>query len=287
LNAAVFGTLSLAFTFALFEVAVALRRKFWVPVPVSIKLAGTMYRPVKSSFRLPGVGSVESAILLKDFRSLVRRREMARFLAIPFVLAVSMSLSMFPMRNETFPAGLFAQLFIYIFPLIIFSQLLAMTSIGQEGRAIWNLYAAPVKAESVLQAKFLLAIILGSAFCVAMILVLGAVFGLAANLPLLLFVGIGIVLEQAAIGMVFAGRFPDFRETVRSRYVSVWGSLIGMAGGFLVGFVTLAPLLAQFILGFSLLYGAILSFAIAISVSVVFLRAARGQLRELFRNITV
>ena len=281
----IFGALSVAFTAALFGVAVALRQKFWVPIPVSIKFSNKTYHP-KSAFRLPGIGGAESAIVVKDFRSLVRRREMARFLAIPFVLAVSMGLSMFPRRGELGPEGVIVQLIVYIIPLAIFSQLFAMTSIGQEGRAIWNLYTAPLKPESILKAKFLLATILGTVFCVAMTAILGIIFRLTADLPYLLLIGIGVVLEQAAIGMFVGCKFPDFRETVRSRYVSVWGSLVGMLAGLMIAFVSASPLLLQSFLDVSLLYGAVFSFMLGIIVTLVALKASQVQIRKLLRNIT-
>ena len=67
---------------------------------------------------------------------------MARFLAIPFVLAVSLGLSFFPLGSESIAdtPGLLATVPIYLFPVAIFVGLLSMTSIGQEGYAVWNLY---------------------------------------------------------------------------------------------------------------------------------------------------
>jgi hypothetical protein len=281
-SAVTFGALSVAFTGALFGVAVAVRQRFWVPIPVSIKFSNKAYQP-RSGLRFPGIGAAESAILTKDFRSLVRRREMARFLAIPFVLAVSMGFTMFRTSNGEFgQEAAIAQFIVYVIPLVVFSQLLAMTSLGQEGRAVWNLYIAPLKPESVLKAKFLLATLLGTAFCVAMVVILWIIFRMTADIPFLLLIGIGIVLEQASIGMLVGTRFPDFRETVRSRYVSVWGSLIGMGVGLVV---SAGPLLLQLILEVNVIYGSALNFAIALIIAVVTLRAAQGQMRTLLRNI--
>jgi len=59
----------------------------------------------------------------------------------------------------------------------------------------------------------------------------------------LLILGPIVVLEESALGICIAGRFPDFRETVRSRYVSIWGSILGTIIGLIVAFATAAPIL--------------------------------------------
>jgi len=284
-NAAVFGTLSVAFAAALFGVAVGFRRKFWVPIPVSVRLSSRAYHPIKLGLKLPGIGAAESAILLKDFRSLVRRREMARFLAVPFVLAVSMSLPMLSPQTQPMPAEIFTQLILFVIPLVVFCNILGMTSIGQEGHAIWNLYAAPLKPETVLKAKFLLVTFLGLIFAVAMVIVLGIFSGTSANLPTLLLVGVGIVLEQASIGTFFGCRFPDFRETGRARYVSVWGSLAGTSAGLIVALVTVAPLILATAREIGSAYASLSSVALAMTITGVALKAAVHQLGQLFRNI--
>jgi hypothetical protein len=59
----------------------------------------------------------------------------------------------------------------------------------------------------------------------------------------LLVLGLVVVIEESALGVYVAGKFPDFRETVRSRYVSVSGSLLGPFLGILVAILTASPLL--------------------------------------------
>ncbi len=287
-NALTFAFLSLVFTWTLFEVAVVFRTRFWVPVPVSIRFAPSTYRPSGPAFRLPGVGLAESAILRKDMKSLVRRREMARYLAIPFVLAVSMGLSMFSMRGDRIPEGMtvFTTAFLYIFPVSIFCELLGMTSIGQEGHAVWNLYAAPLTARTLFRAKFILISLLGSIFAVAMAVVLGLLLRPSpAIVTSLLILGIGIVVEQGTISMIFGARFPDFRETVRSRYVSMWGSLLGMGTGLGAAFLTASPIMGILVVGLDPIRLSLVSLVIAIGISLIAYRVANSQLQMLFRNI--
>jgi len=285
-NFLIFSISSVAFAVVLFGLAARFRARFWVPVPVSIKLSTGAYRP--RQFHIPLIGAAESAMIQKDLRSLTRRREMARFLAIPFVLAISMGISLLPLGSQTPEAPSFMFIaFLFLMPVAIFVGALSMTSIGQEGYAVWNLYAAPIKPSQLLRAKLLFAAILGIPFAIALL----SIFALLLNTvgtyyAILLPVSVLVVLEVSALGVYFAALFPDFREMVRSRYVSVWGSLLGIGTALGVSLLTVAPLALSI-----LLYGsitpqlAIVSFGIALGVFIVALKIAHRQIRRLLENI--
>jgi len=240
----VFALLSLGFMLTVFALAVGTRRAYWVPIPVSIRLSTQPYHASFSGFRLPGLGIAESAIIRKDFHSLTRRREMARFLAIPFVLAASLWISLYPFGGSSEGVGLAETIPLYVIPIAIFCEVLSMTSIGQEGAAIWNLYAAPLDARKLVRAKMYLTFILGSLFTCGLLLAITFLSksGIA-EIGSLLLLGLIIVIEESALGVYVAGRFPDFRETVRSRYVSVSGSLLGPFLGLVVALLTASPIL--------------------------------------------
>jgi hypothetical protein len=229
---------------ALFALAVGLRRAYWIPVPVSIRLGTQPYQASFSKFRIPGLDIAESAIIRKDFRSLTRRREMARFLAIPFVLAASLWISLYPFGGSSQGFSLAEIILPYVVPIAIFCELLSMTSIGQEGSAIWNLYVAPLDARKLVRAKMYLTFILGSLFTCGLLLAIAFLSkrGIEEVVSLLL-LGLMVVLEESALGVYVAGRFPDFRETVRSRYVSMSGSLLGPFFSLVVGVLTALPML--------------------------------------------
>jgi hypothetical protein len=280
-----FSAMSLGFAAALFYLAAQFRARFWVPIPVSIKLSSAEYHP--GGFRrLPLIGAAESALIQKDLRSLTRRREMARFLAIPFVLAISMGVSIF---NFSGPSGrsmgavdLFFTEFFYVLPLSIFAAALSMTSIGQEGYAVWNLYAAPLKPGQILRAKMIFAATLGIAFGVALLAVFVFISSaIAAVAVMVLIVGLLCVLEVTAIGLCVAVRFPDFREMVRSRYVGVWGSLFGIGCALAVSIITaLPPALSIWV------YGSVLPVPVVVSVAiglVIFLSAYKLATRGITR----
>ena len=239
-----FGLLSLGFLGTLFALAVGMRRAYWVPVPVSIRLSTQPYHPSFSTFHIPGLDVAESAIIRKDFRSLTRRREMARFLAIPFVLAASLWISIYPFGGSSEGFGLAEIFLVYLIPIAIFCEVLSMTSIGQEGSAIWNLYVAPLDARKLVRAKMYLTIILGSLFTCGLLLAVAFLSKIGiGEIVTLLLAGLIVVMEESALGVYVAGRFPDFRETVRSRYVSVSGSLLGPTFSLAIVILTASPIM--------------------------------------------
>jgi hypothetical protein len=283
-----FSGLSIVFAAALFVFAAQFRARFWVPVPVSIKLTTGKYHP--GHFRLPWVGAAESALIQKDLRSLTRRREMARFLAIPFVLAISMGISLLPLGGESAPQtlGFFFIASFYILPVAIFVGALSMTSIGQEGYAVWNIYAAPIKPSQILRAKILFAAALGLAFGVALLTVFAFLMNTVATYyGIMLMIGVLVVLEVSALGVYFAARFPDFRETVRSRYVGVWGSLLGIIGAIIISMLTAVPAGVSIILYRSIVpplaAGSLLVGLIVFSAAS---KLALRQITSLLQNIT-
>ena len=288
-NFLLFSTASIVFGAALFATATQFRTRFWVPVPVSIKLSAGTYRPTR--FQFPLVGAAESAIMQKDLRSLTRRREMARFLAIPFVLAISMGISILPLGSSPTPQtpSLIFVAFLYTLPVSIFVGALSMTSIGQEGYAVWNIYAAPVKPSQILRAKLLFAASLGLAFGIALLTIFAFLMNtIAANYGIMLVIGVLVVLEASALGVYFAARFPDFREMVRSRYVGVWGSGLGILTVLGASVLTFAPAATSIYL-----YGDItplFTFATLAVGVIIFLAGARLALRRintLFSNIAI
>ncbi len=285
-----FGLLSFAFLITMYGLAVKLRTKYWVPVPVSIKLTARAYQPSGSSRYFPGIGQAERALLRKDLRSLTRRREMARFLAIPFVLIASIVFSLVPFGGRPIAGpGFISTIPLYIIPVAIFCNIVAMTSIGQEGSAIWNLYSAPITPKVLLKTKLIITLLLGVVFQVAMLAVLFLMLKLAiAELLLLLVLGAVMVLEESALGLYFGARFPDFRETVRSRYVTVWGSLIGTSLGLLLAVFTALPVFATILFRRRLTAEIVLS-SLVIGLSVLYLswRLGERQVGILLRNIRV
>ncbi len=131
------------------------------------------------------------------------------------------------------------------------------------------------------------AILLGILFGVGMLAVLSLLLrSLATYFWLVLALGVTVVLEESAVGMCFAARFPDFREMIRSRYVSVWGSLMGMFLAIVSTMLTAAPIIISvMVYGTILPQLAVLGFIFAFAVLVVASKLANNQIRLLLQNI--
>jgi hypothetical protein len=291
LTSTTFGILTFGFFVLLFLVAVRFRALYWVPVPVSIRLTNQKYRPIAGARAFPGFGVAESAIFRKDIRSLTRRREMARLLAIPFVLAISLGVSLFPISGTSVSegGGFYVLVPVHVMPVAIFCSIMSMTSIGQEGNAVWNLYVAPITPRQLLKVKLVTPVLFGLAFSVAMLLFLELFLKIAlANFFVLLGLSVPVVLAESAIGLYFAAKFADFRDVIRTRFVTVWGSLFGTFISLLLAAVTASPIVISIALrGSAANEYVALSFAIGLITFLASWRLAERQIAKLLREIRI
>ncbi len=248
-QALLFGVGSAVFTASLFIAAVQLRSRYWVPSIVTVRVTNSIYAPRRGIIGKLGFNQIESAIVRKDFKSLLRRREMARFLAIPVAILVPILL---PFFSPTSTGGLNLGQFL-IFPLylglVLSALLLSMTSIGQEGRAVMNLYTLPMGAKEIVRAKASVSIIVTGLITTALILLLIVLLHLQPGNSLIYYILIFPVLfEQSLFGLLIGTQFPDFAEGPRSRYVGIAGSLVGMLVGTILAVITLLPIIIYLVL---------------------------------------
>jgi hypothetical protein len=285
----VYAFISVVFATSLYVLATISRARYWTPVPVSIRF--TRKPLMRTSIKFPWSDSAEAAILRKDLRSLIRRREMARFLAIPILLIVSMGASLIPLSGGSFPerAQLFATIPLYLIPTAAICGLFSMTSIGQEGPAVLNLYIAPIQARQLLRPKLALTVALGLIFGAALLSVMSIFLRIVAHNNMVLFsLGVVTVLEESALGLYFGAKFPDFRETIRSRYVSVWGSIVGTILGTFILLLTASPvLLSVLLLGSAEYQFMILAGIFGVVVFMLAWKLAERQMERLLQSIRV
>jgi hypothetical protein len=221
-----------------------LRQVYWMPMPVSVRLSAATYAPRPGFLSRLGLNPAESAIIKKDFRSLSRRREMARFLAIPILIVASMLIPSL-MSTSGSPASSSGVMF-WFFPLTFgvtfFALFTSMISVGQEGSAVWNLYSSPLMPREFVRAKvtanIILSLPIAMAFWLGITLLGHASF--RSSLAFLL-VLTALMLAESFVGLALGVRYPDFGETIRSRFIRLTGMLTGMLLGMAVAGAILAP----------------------------------------------
>jgi hypothetical protein len=284
-----FTGLSVGFAAFMTWSAVKVRSRFWSPSPVSVTVSHTEYAPKSGSLPRFGFSVVESALMRKDLKGLTRRREMVPFLAIPFVMTAAFLLPRFTISSSAGgapPAALG-------FPLLlvggIFALIFSSVSIGQEGKAMANIYTLPIAPAQYLRAKAAVAITFALAVTAVMIILTSASLGLRAGeiLPALLLSPV-VAVEETFIGLGFASRYPDFSERLRPRFVRPLGMLIALPTGVAIMLVTISPVIISLIassiaLDLGSIYWALTlgAFIFALAVSLLAYRWARAGVMKL------
>ncbi len=234
-QATFFSILSIIFTLSIYEAASQLRHRYWSPIPVSITVDESVEYVPNSPTRI-GFSPLETALALKEFRALIRRKDMARFMAIPVVMVISFLIPMITSPNEFKgrAPGFFLSAFIpYIVPLM-FSTI----GIGQEGNSLINLFSLPIKPTELMKGKLTPAWLISGTVTILVILGMEylAPIGFTDALASIA-VALMAVVINSYIGLGVGSRWPDYTIGARSRYVTMKGFLIGFI---LAGLATIA-----------------------------------------------
>jgi hypothetical protein len=236
LKTALFMSLSIIFVLIAYEMASQLRRKYWTPIPTSITLdASSEYLPAGTRTGF-GFNPLASALAMKEFRALLRRRELSRFIAIPIVISISFLAPTMASSGEVSgrgPGFFLAAFLPFLIPLI-FSSI----CIGHEGNAIMNLLSLPVRPTDLIKGKLAPTWLISSLTTAGLVGVMEIVapLGFDNTLAILAVSAMGIIFNSF-IGLGIATRWPDYTVGSRSRYITLKGFIVGMV---LSGFATLA-----------------------------------------------
>jgi hypothetical protein len=254
LGSAAFLGLSTALFLSLSFIALSLRAKYWAVTPGAIHFAGAGSVSGPSWLGYLGLSYPSIAMLRREIRSATRRKEVVRLMAIPIIMPIMISFPAIfsPAPSSTSGPAQIDPIFLvipFLFGIGLGSLFLGMTSIGQEGRRLWNISALPVSASMLVKSKLLFTFLVSSIG-----LGLGAVvsaFLLHASIFVILgFLGLGLVviLAEASLGIAVGSRFPDFSDGPRPRFVTVIGSIIGAVLGILEMAIMALPLILSFVL---------------------------------------
>ncbi|MGQ9513838.1 MAG: hypothetical protein ACUVTL_02120 [Thermoproteota archaeon] len=234
----IFSVLSVAFSLLVFEVASYLRQRYWSPTSPSIVIKrSTDYVPNTTALKRFGLSPLEVAVAMKDLRSLIRRKDMARFLTIPALLVITFFLPMIFEPSDY--AGRSPGFFLVTLMPFMITLMFSTISIGQEGKDVINLCMLPIPTKSLIKGKLL------PSWLISAIGTSVAVVGFQIIAPMNIFAVIltflAVVFEiivQGFIGLGIATRYPDFSAGPRSRYVTFTGFLMS----FLLGGLATIPI---------------------------------------------
>ncbi len=250
IRATIFALLSLLFTFLIFEAATQLRARYWSPVPVTITVStSTVYVPQGKSFLW--LDPVAFAVASKELRSLARRREMARFLAIPVLLVVSSLLPVLTAGANPSNALSGVGFVLLAETSLILPMMLSSISIGQEGSSIANIYMLPISAAELVNGKLFLAWVISGVGILAVALLMQFLAPVAMLLFLATLVAVAFnVIIQGYLGLGTGSRYPNFNVGPRARYITFTGFIIAFVIGGLATVAALTPLILYQSTGF-------------------------------------
>ncbi len=224
---AVYALLSFVFVLALYEISSQLRKRYWSPVPVLISVGlSSGYVPQSSKGTVLSFNSLASMLALKEFRALTRRKDLARFIAIPIVISVSILAPVLASPGDMAgrgPGFFLAAMLPFIIPIMFASM-----CIGQEGVSITHLLCLPVKANDLIKGKLAPSWIISTAitFGVIALIEVFAPLGLVNTLAICA-VAFMALITNSFIGLGVGSRWPDFTIGARSRYLTLTGFIVG------------------------------------------------------------
>jgi hypothetical protein len=291
--------LSAAFIAGLYYLAVGLNTRFglYEPPAITVQKSG-IYAPKAGLLGKLGFSTAEAAIFQKDIRAFTRRRELIGIFIAPIIMIIVPVMNSLGIINNGAGAPEATLIFtaiIFFLPAGFMAMLLGEVLIGEEGQAVWRIYASPVSAKNLVKSKYLFTVLLS-----IIILLISSVIGIflyRPNLQLTIMCFLEtvlLVLSLSAVSLAIGFKGPDFSQTRKQRMIRQEWSLIGVLACGVAGGGVLAPVGVTYFL-LPLLTGAAvatttlaisitISAVIAIVVSAVFYKVdidiARGFLKK-------
>jgi hypothetical protein len=301
LQVALFLALSALFIAGLYYLAIALNKRYglYEPPALTVQKSG-IYAPKTGLLGRIGFSNVEAAIIRKDLRAFTRRRELIGVYIAPIIMIIIPLMNSIGVINQgastSGQATLIFTAMIFVLPAAFMAMLLGEVLIGEEGQAVWRIYASPISGRNLVRSKYFFTLLFSTIF-----LLISGTVGIIFYRPTIEESIVGflepffLVLSLSSISLTVGFKGPDFSITRRARMIRQEWSLIGLLVCGLAGLAVLAPL--GVIVIFSFLGGGIndssLAIAVAISaiisavISVVFYRINIGLADDLLKKAQI
>jgi hypothetical protein len=297
----VFMALSLLFIAGLFYLGVWLNGRYGLYEPPAITVTrGGTYAPKTGLLGRLGFSTSEAALIRKDLKAFTRRRELMGIFIGPIVIVLVPLLQSVGTASSTSPPG-FDLSFLWValtflMPASIMTLGLGSLIIGEEGQAVWRIFASPFSARSLVKSKYF--------FIILFSLIILAITGTVGTLIYHLSLQVAVIATLETLFLIFALgvvslssgiKGADFNELPRPRMIRVEWSILNLILCGVVGLVVLAPI------GFYVFSGAVSTFipgfptidpiiavaasgVIAAIFTFIFYRVSVGYAEELLRK---
>jgi hypothetical protein len=297
----VFIAASALFIAGLYYLAVQLNQRFGLYEPPAIKVQTSgIYTPKAGLLGRLGFSTVEAAIIRKDARAFTRRRELIGIFIIPIVFIIVPIFNSINISNQGAPSeiNLFFEAMIFLFPSSIMAMTLGNMLIGEEGQAVWRIYASPISPKNLVKSKFAFLMF----FSIIVLIITGTIgvvfFHPSISTIIIVFLeSLFLIFALGSMGLHFGFRGADFSATRRARMIRQEWSLISFIACTLAGLAILSPLAPYIVVRFAssflslppmgpfeLAIALVISGVIASVFTLVFYKINLGSARELLRK---
>jgi hypothetical protein len=293
LQTLVFSALSVLFIVSLFYAAVLLNRRFGLYEPPSITVSRGLYAPKVGFLGKLGFSMAEAALIRKDLKAFTRRRELIFVFIAPLVVIMVPLLQAFGQTGGSIPAQAAPYLFavVFLMPGGVLAFSLGSIIVGEEGEAIWRIYASPIPANSLVKSKYFFMIFFSSLVTIVTGLVGTLAFHPSVN-TLIIAIAIAFFLMFAISAVALANgiKGADFTELPRPRMIRRKWSLANLALCALASGAIVAPLIpvaltlvapSGLLPNINPYLALAISAAIALTITLMAYRVAIGNAREL------
>jgi hypothetical protein len=301
----IFLSISILFIAGLFFLATLLNRRFGLYEPPAITISRGVYAPRTGFLGKLGFSTAEASLIRKDLRAFTRRRELMTIFIVPIVIILVPLMQSLGQTSQEIPSQvsmLIALAVTFLFPASVMAMSLGNFMIGEEGQAVWRIYASPISAKTLVKSKYFFII-----FFSIIVLAITGIFGFIVYHPSLRATivayceAVFLVFALGAISLSNGIRGADFTETPRPRMIRLSWSLINLVACLLAGIAMLAPffpyalssILPEIIPGLTggafldPLLAVVVSAIIAIILTVIFYRIALKNARELLAKAEI
>ncbi|MGE5637791.1 MAG: hypothetical protein ACM3WQ_03700 [Chloroflexota bacterium] len=287
-----FMILSIFFIGGLFFLGVKLNERYGLYEPPAITVTRGIYAPKAGLLGRLGFSTVEAALIRKDLKAFTRRRELMMIFIGPIVFVLIPFFQSLGGTNQTAASfTLFWVVFTSLLPGSVMAMGLGSLIIGEEGQAIWRIYAAPISPRNLVKSKYFSVVLFGLIITVITGTVSALFFGSTFKSAIILsFEAVFLVFALGAISLSNGIKGADFNELPRPRMIRMEWNIINFVACALCGLAIISPLILYtvskifpaFGLGFSdSITGLVISGIIAAIVTAIFYRISISNAKEL------